>query len=884
MSLTAGTRLGVYEITALIGAGGMGEVYRARDERLERTVAIKVLPQASSADAERRERFRREALALSRLSHPNICAIHDIGTEDGIDYLVMELLDGETLAERLGRGPLALRAALEISLQIAGALEKTHRMGLAHRDLKPSNIMLTRAGAKLLDFGLVRFALAGGEPSSQTVSNALTSEGELLGTLQYMSPEALEGRDADARSDIFSFGAVLYEMVTGRRAFAGDSRASVIGAILKDDAPSILGIDTSASVQLDRIIRTCLSKDPDERWQSAHDVRLELQWAAEMLERPRDRPSSRVSRAGWWIAGTAVALLLAFLGFREFGRAPLQRSAVRVLIHAPDGSQFISVGTHAGPPVLSADGQRVAFVGSSPEGGTVLWVRSLGSLHAQPLAGTEGAAFPFWSPNGEHIAFFADRKLKRVSLTGDGVTDLCEALYGGGGAWSSDGTIVFSRTNNDGLHRVSAAGGTSIPVTALNRESRQVAHRWPAFLPDGRRFLYSAQSETVTGRWIIQVGSLDSDRADVVLDAESNALYANGHLLFTRRGRLLAQPFDERSLRATGEAVPIADNVLHDAFLGRAVFSASDRGTLVYQTGAAAGGSRLVWLDRRGKEVTTLGDPGFYIWPRLSPDGQRVAVSVTDPTTGNADIWIYGVRDRTRLQLTVDTAQDGNPAWAAPDGDRIFFTSVRRGFRHIFSIDSRGSEPEKALFESDSDKFLISGSVDGRWLIFSVRPESGPGAGDLWLMPLTGERKVQPLLATEYIENFGEISPDGRWLVYQSDESGKMELYVTTFPRPAWKRPVSQNGGILPRWSADGRELFYLSQDHSTLFAASVSAEGATFRVSDVQPLFSRQMVAGRGYPYDVTADGRRFLVVASTGAAASPLTLVLNWDADLRR
>ena len=646
MALTAGTRLGVYEITALIGAGGMGEVYRARDERLERAVAIKVLPLASSGDAESRERFRREALALSRLSHPNICAIHDIGSEDGLDYLVMELLDGETLAERLARGPLGLRAALDIALQIASALDKTHRMGLAHRDLKPGNIMLTRTGAKLLDFGLARLALAGVEPSSQTVSDPLTAHGEVLGTLQYMSPEALEGRPADARSDIFSFGAVLYEMVTGRRAFGGDSPASVIGAILKDDAPSILGVDSSASVSLDRIIRTCLSKDPDDRWQSAHDVRLDLQWAAETLERPSDRPPSRVSRAGWWVAVTVATLLLALLGFREFGRAPLQRSPVRVQIHAPEGAQFISVGTHAGPPVLSADGQRLAFVASTPEGRTILWVRPLGSVQAQPLAGTEGAAYPFWSPNGDHVAFFANGRLKTVLLTGGGVTDVCEALYGAGGAWSRDGTIVFARLYGP-LHRVSPVGGTSVPATSLTDESRQKSHRWPAFLPDGRQFLYAVGDQTKPGRWSIQVGSLDSDRSDVVLDADSNALYANDHLLFARSGRLVAQPFDERSLRATGEAVPIADNVLQDAMLGRAVFSVSERGALVYQTGAAASGSRLVWLDRRGEEVATLGEPGFYTWPRLSPDGQRVAVAVTDSTTGNTDIWIYGVRDRT---------------------------------------------------------------------------------------------------------------------------------------------------------------------------------------------------------------------------------------------
>ena len=885
MALTAGTRLGVYEVVALIGAGGMGEVYRARDERLERSVAIKVLPTPSNDDAEHRERFRREALALSRLSHPNVCAVYDVGTQDGIDYLVMELLEGETLAERLGRGPLTVGAALEVALPILSALEKTHRMGIAHRDLKPSNIMLTRSGVKLLDFGLARFALGRGAPSSLTMSKAVTAQGAVLGTLQYMSPEALEGREADVRSDLFSFGAVLYEMITGRRAFRGDSPASVIGAILKEDPPSIVAADASAPEELDRIIRSCLAKDPDERWQDAHDLRLELQWTAEILARPRDRAASRSSRVRRWTPVAILILLAALWGLREFDRVPIQRPAVRFLLDAPDGSQFISVGTHAGPPVLSADGQRLAFVGSSPEGTTVLWVRSLGSLQAQRLAGTEGATFPFWSPNGDQLGFFADLKLKKVSLAGGAVTTLCETAVSAGGAWSRDNIIVFSRNLNDALHRVSADGGTPVPATVLNRERREATHRWPVFLRDGRRFLYAVGTAAKAGRWMTYVGSLDSDRADAVLEADSNALYASGYLIFARSGRLVAQPLDERSLRLAGEAVPIADNVLQDAVLGRAVFSVSESGTLVYQTGAAVAGSRLTWVDRSGTQLGTLGEPGFYIWPSLSPDGQRAAVSVTDPHSGNADIWIYEIGDGASLQLTFNEAQEGHPTWTH-DGNRVFFTSVRRGFRDIYWTDSNGREAEEAVFESDDDKYLTSASTDGRWLVFGRRKEAGLAA-DLLLLPLTGERKAKLLLASGQITRFGEISPDGRWLLYQSNESGKMggaEVYVTAFPPGAWKRRVSQNGGILPRWSADGREVFYLSMDHTTLFAAAVSDKGAPFRVSMVQKLFSLPMVAGRGFPYDVTRDGQRFLVVASSGAAISPLTLVMNWDADLHR
>jgi Tol biopolymer transport system component len=861
----------------------MGEVYRARDERLERSVAIKVLPTPGSAAAEHRERFRREALALSRLSHPNVCAVYDVGTQNGIDYLVMELLDGETLDERLGRGPLTVGAALDVALPILSALEKTHRMGIAHRDLKPSNIMLTRSGVKLLDFGLARFALGRGEPSSLTMSNALTTQGAVLGTLQYMSPEALEGREADVRSDLFSFGAVLYEMITGRRAFRGDTPASVIGAILKEDPLSIVDADASAPEELDRIIRSCLAKDPDERWQDAHDLRLELQWTAEILARPRDRAASRLSRVPASTAVAVLILLAALWGVREFRRVPIQQPAVRFLLDAPAGSQFISVGTHAGPPVLSADGQRLAFVASSPEGRTVLWVRSLGSLQALPLAGTEGATFPFWSPDGDHLGFFADRKLKKVSLAGGAVTTLCETAVGAGGAWSRDNIIVFARDLHGALYRVSAEGGTPAPATVLNRDRQEANHRWPMFLRDGRRFLYAVGKHAKAGRWMIYLGSLDSDRADAVLEADSNALYASGHLIFARSGRLVAQPFDERSLRLGGEAVPIADNVLQDAVLGRAVFSVSESGTLVYQTGAAVTGSRLTWVDRSGTQLGTLGEPGFYIWPRLSPDGQRVAVSVTDPHSGNADIWIYEIGDAASLQLTFNEAQEGDPTWTH-DGNRVFFTSFRRGIGDIYWTDANGREAEETFFESKNNKFLSSASTDGRWLVFSQQKGAGPAGTDVSVLPLTGERQPKRLSPSEHNTLFGEISPDGRWLLYQSNESGKMEVYVTAFPPGAWKRRVSQNGGILPRWSADGREVFYLSQDHTTLFAATVSDTATQFRVTMVRGLFSLPMVAGRGFTYDVTRDGQRFLVVVSSGAAISPLTLVLNWDADFHR
>ena len=886
MVLSPGARLGAYEVIALIGAGGMGEVYRARDPRLERTVAIKVLPEARSADAEHRERFRREALALSRLSHPNICAVFDVGTQDGTDYLVLELLEGETLAERLERGPMTSAAALEIGRSILSALERTHGMGLAHRDLKPSNIMLTRSGAKLLDFGLARFILPSNESSSLTVSKALTDQGAVLGTFQYMSPEALEGHEADARSDLFSFGAVLYEMVTGRRAFRGDSPASVIGAILKEDPPSIVDVDASAPLQLDRVIRSCLAKDPDERWQNAHDLRLELQWSAEMLGPSRGRAVSRTSRLAPWFAVTAVALLAALLVFRGFGRGPVQRSAVRALIYPPEAAQFVSVGSQAGPPVLSFDGRRLAFVATSSEGRSVLWVRSLGALKAQAIAGTEGASYPFWSPDGGHLGFFADQKLKKVALDGGAVTVLCDALYGAGGAWGRGDIIVFAGNSPGGLQagglqRIAAAGGAAVAVTTLNRERQESSHRWPAFLADGRRFVYAVGHESKEGRWTIHIASLDSDATGVLVEADSNALYADGSLLFARGGTLFVQALDRSSTRLIGEAVPIAADVLRDAVLGRAVFSVSDDGTLVFQTGAAASGSRLVWFDRSGVEVGTLGEPGFYIWPRLSPDGERAAIAVTDPRTGNTDIWIHDLADGRKRQLTFSAAPEANPTWGR-EGNRVFFTTGRRGVSDIYQTDSRGGGAEEALLESDAMTRVQSASPDGRYLIFARREGLGPS--QLWLLSLTGEGKPRPLLGGDNNYLFGEISPDGHWLVYQSNESGKNEVYVTAFPSCVGKWRVSQDGGILPRWSADGREIFYVTQDHAAIFSASVSVERGTFQAMGVRRLFSVPMVAGRGYPYDVSRDGQRFLVVVSSGAAATPLTLVLDWDADLRR
>jgi serine/threonine protein kinase len=689
--VTAGSRFGPYEVVSSLGAGGMGEVYRARDERLGRMVAIKVLASDSHGDPEFRERLRREARALSRLNHPNICAVYDVGTEGDRDYFVMELLEGETLATRLERGPLPIERVLDVALQIAAALETSHRMGLVHRDLKPANIMVTTSGVKLLDFGLVRFAPSAAQSSRETISDALTTQGTLLGTVQYMSPEQVEGREADARSDLFSVGAVIYEMITGRRAFSGDTQASLIGAILKDDAPSLLAVQPAVPSDLDRLIHSCLVKNPDDRWQSAHDLRLELGWIADKLRRPDATSPVRRSPRGWMAVAVISAAVAAVLLGRELRRVPVERPAIRSMLPPPENSQYISVGTHAGPAVLAPDGRRVAFLATSHDARLRLSIRSLDSLVTQSLNGTEGASYPFWSADGESLGFFADGKLKTITIASGRVTTLADAQYGAGGAWNSDGTIVFAPGLSGGLQRVPSAGGTPHPATALTADRGETTHRWPVFLPDGRGFLYTV-GQAKSGGWKIKVGSLDSDRAEDLIEDASNALYANGALIFTRSGTLLAQPVDERSLRTSGSPVQLAENVLHDIALGRAVFSASQTGSLIYQVGSAATGSRLVWLDRTGKELGVVEDTCFCIWPRLSPDEQRVAVAITDARTGNRDIWTYELAERLRSRLTFEEAREHNPEWT-PDGSRIVFNSTRGGVRDLYWMNARGRGP-----------------------------------------------------------------------------------------------------------------------------------------------------------------------------------------------
>src|SRR6266536_3147581 len=666
MTISSGSRLGPYEVLTPLGAGGMGEVYKARDTRLERTVAVKVLPKHLSESSEVRQRFEREAKTISQLSHPHICALYDVGNQDGVEYLVMELLDGETLADRISRGPLPLEQVLRYGIEIADALDKAHRQGIVHRDLKPGNVMLTKSGAKLLDFGLAKFQPAARDATSSVsrlateaqASQPLTERGTVLGTFQYMAPEQLEGREADARSDIFAFGALLYEMATGKKAFAGKSQASLIASILSAEPPPISTIAAMTPPALDRVVKTCLAKDPDDRWQTAHDVMLQLKWIAEggsqagvpapLVARRRSR-----ERIAWAVAAI-LALATVALAFALFARPrPLLR-AVRSSILPPEKTTYHFISDAGGPPAVSPDGLQIAFTARDSTGKASLWVRSLDSPAARALAGTDGAMYPFWSPDSRNIGFFADAKLKKIEAAGGPTLALCDAADGRGGTWNKDGVILFEPHFSEPLFRVAATGGKPAPMTKFDESRRETTHRFPAFLPDGKHFLYEAGSHNVgteSELHAIYLGSLGGEASKLLVNARSKALYAAGHLLFVRQKTLMAQPFDAKSGKLSGDPFPIVGNVQDDPGFFTAVFSVSDNGVLAYQeTGGSIDQFQLTWFDRGGKKLESLGPKGPLWSPRISHDGRRVLFAIGDP----GDLWLEDMARHVSTRLTFD--------------------------------------------------------------------------------------------------------------------------------------------------------------------------------------------------------------------------------------
>ena len=899
MGLTSGTKLGPYEIISPLGVGGMGEVYRACDTRLDRTVAVKILPSHLSSDPEAKQRFEREARAISSLNHPNICTLYDVGQVNGIDYLVMEFLEGQTLSERLIKGPLPLEQMLKCGIEMCEGLEKAHKTGVIHRDLKPGNIMLTKSGAKLMDFGLAKAATASAPSSSLTMTlsgpsadQPLTARGMVVGTFQYMSPEQVEGKEADARSDIFALGAVLYEMLTGRRAFTGKTQASIVAAILAAEPQPISTLQPMTPPALDRVVATCLAKDPEERFQTAHDLKLQLKWIAEGGSKagvPAPVTAQRKTRERilWGALGLLVAVCVA-LAIIHFRHTTTERQVLHAYIPAPAKVEFAFVGDRTAPLAMSPDGTRLAFGATGTDGKQLLWVRALQAASSQMLPGTEGLTHPFWSADSRFIAFFAEGKLKKIEATGGPPQVICDAPDGRGGTWNGEGTIVFSPAFNGPLFKVSAAGGTPVQVTELDSSLGESSHRWPQFLPDGRHFLYFARGMAAQVS-ITYVGSLDSREKKLLFRSPTNVVASRaGYLLFIRNSTLMAQPFDAKNLTVQGDALPVAEGVLENPAYARAIFSVSDTGVLAYGAlGNLNNPSRLLWLDRTGKKVGTVGEPALHSAPRLSPDGKKVAVAIGDASRGTTDIWIYDLGNGGRTRLTFDPSFNSQPVWS-PDGNQIvFFTTRGNGFPELYRKASNGVGAEEPLMDTHSQERPDDWSPDGKFIIF----EPNASLNSLWLVPLSGSRKPTVFLGGESgtYPTEARFSPNGKWLAYVEYGSGNREVYITPFPGKTGKWQVSVAGGRYPRWRADGKELFFLAKNDTILTAIDVDLSGSAPRTSTPRELFPVQLVYSPWTPesgaYDVAADGKRFLMDSLDQAPApEPINLIVNWDAELKK
>ncbi len=879
MGFQSGTHLGNYEIGAPIGAGGMGEVYRAKDTRLNRFVAIKVLPEHVSNKPEVKARFEREAQTLASLSHPHICPVFDVGRQDGIDYLVMEYLEGQTLAERLEKGALPFDDALKVAIEIADALDKAHRQGVVHRDLKPGNIMLTKSGSKLLDFGLAKLKAdpqAPGSVSNLPTNAAVTADGAILGTLQYMAPEQLEGREADARTDIFAFGAVLHEMLTGKRAFEGKSQAGLISAIMSSE-PKLVSAHSVCPPTLDHFIRTCLEKDPANRWQTAHDVMVQLRWlstsrARETAAVPTKSGILKRERAVWLLASTLLLITAAVAGLRLWRLPAPDSKEVRFTIAPPAAQTYVGTGSLAAVsnPTISPDGRLLSFVGVSP-GGTQLFIRPLDSLETRLVPDTAGALAPFWSPDSRFIAFFSDGQIKKVEISGGRPQVLCEAPGAFGGTWNRDGVILFS--SGTGIFRVSAQGGDSAAVTKLDTDD--LSHRWPYFLPDGRHFLFSRVAKQAPG---IYLGSLDSANMERLLQTDNRAIFAEpGYIVFVRADELMAQPFDVAAMKLTGEPVRITEQVEINGVNGNASFSVSDSSRLAYRAPNESGSFRMIWFERSGKQLGAVGEPGNYTVPGLSHDGRKLVIAI-----GN-DIWISDLQRGVFSRLTFDPSVDVVPVWS-PDGTRVVFRSQRSGPGDLYVKDISGAAPEELLLKSPQDKLPNDWSADGHYIMYQTT--GGETRNDLGIVPVSGDRKAQPYLQGPFNDQQGRFSPDGHWVAYTSDESGRSEIYIQSFPKPGAKYQISTTGGADPRWSRDGKELFYLSAGQK-LMSAAVETTAGKIQAGLPKELFPVRvsgLVDTRAH-YAVSPDARRFLIVTlDEGGAVSPFTVVLNWTALLKK
>jgi serine/threonine protein kinase len=881
--LEAGTKLGRYEIRSKIGEGGMGEVYRARDEKLNRDVAIKVLPASLSQDANRLHRFEQEAQAAGALNHANILAVYDVGVHDDAPYVVSELLQGETLRELLAQRRPATRKSIDYAIQMAQGLAAAHDKGIIHRDIKPDNLFITKdERVKILDFGLAKLAQPSPEDVRQTeiaTRKVHTDPGTVMGTVGYMSPEQVRGAAVDHRSDIFSFGAVLYEMLSGRRAFHGDSAIETLNAILKEEPAELSKSNQDIAPSLERIVWHCLEKNPDRRFQSANDVAFALESVSGVASQPTQAtqivPGPPASSHIFtperlvWLSLCLLLLIVASLLAFAYRSRPQTAPAVRLSLITPDKTTFPA------EVAVSPDGSRIAFTAGGPDGKRLLWVRPLDSLTAQPLAGSDSATAPFWSPDSRFIGYFANGKLYKVDASGGRPQVLCDIKDDRGGTWNAAGVILFA--GPDGLYRVSAQGGT--PSVATRIDPKAEAHRWPSFLPDGRHFVFLSDAQTTEAHHIC-VGSLDSQESQILFNAVSPIKYAEpGYLLYINQGALMAQPFDAGRLKITGDPSMVAEHVREIGANHQFDFSVSNNGVMAYNAGS--GISQFIWFDRNGKNLGTVGEPDNYVSIAMAPDGKRAATGLLDADGRESDIWLFDLERNSRSRLTFDPASEGQPVWS-PDGNRIVFGSTKASdaHDHLYVIPANGTGQDEQLLSGDADEFPTSWSNDGQTILF-VRYGKTPGA--VWMLPVSGDRQAKSLMeSTSFEQTWPKFSPDGQFIAYASFESGKPEIYVRSFKTPG-KWQISNGGGEYPLWRADGKELYYLSEE-GRLMAAQVKSENP-FQIDVPQPLFQTRIKFAFGYGYAVTPDGARFLINCPSEANnPAPLTVVINWTASLKQ
>src|SRR5215203_4128120 len=871
MSLTSGTRLGPYEIRGIAGEGGMGDVYRAHDVRLDRDVAIKTLKGPFT------ERFEREARAISALNHPNICTLHDVGQHEGSGYLVMEFIDGKPIA-----GPMPVDQAVAAGIQICEALHAAHRKGIVHRDLKPANILVTKQGIKLLDFGLAKLAASGsgvmaaptGSAAEQATLAALTGSHTVVGTPQSMAPEQIEAREVDARTDIFAFGCVLYELLTGQRPFDGQSPSSVMAAILATKPRPLEELLPLTPPALERIVMRCLAKDPEDRWQSARDIASELQWVGQggsKVGLPAMVSGRRKVREG--VAWGAFALAaLGAVGFAVAWarRAPEVPALVRFPLIVPANAQNVS------PPLVSPDGRSIAFAADS-DGKRLIWIRPLDALDARPLAGTDGAYRPFWSPDSKFIGFLTANKMKKVDIAGGPPQTICDVATQGDGSWSPTGVILYDGLAEDTIRRVSAGGGVRQPfVFSDGKAEGQPGTGWPEFLPDGHHFLYTASNPGTPTDMTLLVGDLDGKTSKTLFKTTTKVQYAEpGYLLFVRERTLVAQKFYVKSLTLQGEPVPLGEGLGSDN-VGLASFSVSRTGVLVFK-GGELGGARVVSVDRTGRETAFMETPADYRDMSVSPDGNRFVYVLGD--AGKVDLWTRDLQRGVSSRFTVDPSDEVAPQWSA-DGRRIFYTSTASGPGDLMMKDASGTRDAEPLLVDKNEKYISDVSRDGQYVVFTSR-EKGC-SWDLWAMPLSGERKPFAIVKTTFNEMWATLSPDGKYLAYQSNQSGQNEIYVQEFPEAQNRSQISTGLGVEAYWRGDGRELFYRSG--TRLMSVDVQT-GAAFTAGTPKALFQTRFatMTSRG-KYRPSPDGQRFLVVGPLARETEqPASVLLNWTSALR-